>query len=217
MSLTLYSYFRSSASYRVRIALNLKGIAYDIVPVNLLKAEQLSPEYRTINPQGMLPALVEGGNIFTQSLSIMEYLEERTPKPPLLPADAAGRARVRALAQIIACEMAPLNNIGTMNFLRNELAQGDAARTAWYAHWIAKGFSAFEALLSAGKETGAYCHGDTPTIADCCLVPQLFNAKRYECDLTPYPRLQAIAARCEEHPAFIAAHPSKQPDAQTPH
>lgn len=208
----LYSYFRSSASYRVRIALNLKGLDYDTIPVNLLASEQRAPDYVKLNPQGLLPALEDGGHLLTQSLAIMEYLEEEFPDPPILPPTPVTRAKVRALAQMIACEIAPLNNLGTINYLKNDLAQEDAARTRWYQHWIAKGFIAMEAMLVRYPATGTFCHGETPTIADCCLVPQVFNARRYECDLTPYPTILRIDAACGAHPAFIAAHPSKQID-----
>lgn len=209
----LYSYFRSSASYRVRIALNLKGLACDLIPVNLLKGEQTHAEYLKLNPQGLLPALVDGGHTLTQSLAIIEYLEETHPEPALLPKTPRERARVRALTLAIACEIAPINNLGVLHYLKGVLHVSDAQKIAWIQHWIASGFSAVERLLAESPLTGAYCHGDTPTLADCCLVPQVFNAKRFECDLAPYPTLMRIAATCNLHPAFIAAHPDNQLDA----
>ncbi|MCE2927665.1 MAG: maleylacetoacetate isomerase [Rickettsiales bacterium] len=209
----LYSYFRSSASYRVRIALALKGLAYETAAINLLKNEQRAQDYMKLNPQGLLPTLEDGGHLLTQSLAIMEYLDETYPNPPILPKTPAERARVRALSLAIACDIAPLNNLSSMNFLKNDLAQGEAERTRWYNHWIERGFTALEAILSNSSATGTFCHGETPGIADCCLVPQVFNARRYECDLAPYPTILRIDAACNQHQAFIAAHPSKQIDA----
>ena len=209
----LHGYFRSSASYRVRIALNLKGLPYDTVPVNLLTGEQKSEAYRKLNPQGLVPLLVDGEHSLTQSLAIMEYLEETYPNPPLLPQTRPERARVRALALAIACEMGPLCNSGPLGFLGKELGLNEVQKNLWYHHWMKKGFDALETLLVASSDTGSYCHGASPTMADCLLVPQLFNARRYAFDLTPYPTLLRIDAQCSKHPAFIAAHPSKQPDA----
>lgn len=207
----LYSYFRSSASYRVRIALALKGIDYGQETVNLLKGEQKGTDYLKLNPQGLLPALENGGQLLTQSLAIIEYLEETHPNPPLLPKNPHERARVRALSLAIACDIAPINNLGILHYLQQQFAITDAQKTAWIQHWISKGFTALESLLQDGK-TGVFCHGDTPTMADCCLMPQLFNAKRFECDLAPYPTILRIAEACDKNPAFIAAHPSRQPD-----
>jgi len=207
----LYSYFRSSASYRVRIALNLKGLSYDNIPVNLLKGEQKNSEYLELNPQGLLPTLVDNGNILTQSLAIMEYLEETQPTPALLPKLPAARARVRAIALAIACETSPVNNLSILQYLQSNLNITDEQKTQWIQHWIGKGFAALEAMLGDGK-AGIYCHGDTPTMADCVLVPQLFNARRFNCDLTPYPTIVRIGDVCEKHPAFAKAHPSKQTD-----
>jgi maleylpyruvate isomerase len=207
----LYSYFRSSASYRVRIALNLKGLPYDIVPVNLLKSQQKSAEYAAVNPQQLVPALIDNGQVLTQSLAVIEYLDEKYPTIPLLPVAPLERARVRALALAVACEIAPLNNLGPLNFLK-ELGLTDEQKTRWYHHWLAKGFKAVEEMLQ-NDATGTYCHGAAPTMADCVLVPQVFNAQRFNCDLSPYPTLMRIHAACEKHPAFIAAHPSQQPDA----
>ena len=209
----LYGYFRSSASYRVRIALELKGLDVETIPVNLLKSQQQGAEYAKLNPQQLLPTLIDGEHVLTQSLAIMEYLEETHPEPPLLPRRANERARVRALSLAVACDIAPLNNLGPMTFLKEKLGLSDDQKTLWYNHWMAKGFTALETLLAESRFTGDYCHGDAPTMADCCLVPQVFNARRYHCDLTPYPTLTRIADNCDKHPAFIAAHPSKQTDA----
>lgn len=207
----LYSYFRSSASYRVRIALNLKGLKAEMIPVNLLKGEQKAAEYLALNPQGLLPALIDNaGHALTQSLSIIEYLEEKFPAPPLLPQAPHERARVRALALAIACDIAPLNNLGPLQFLGNELKLTPEQKTLWYNHWIAKGFAAIERMLNESGMTGSFCHGGSPTLADCVLVPQVYNARRYGCDLAPYPTLTRIADRCDTLPAFIAAQPGNQ-------
>lgn len=211
MSLTLYTYFRSSASYRVRIALALKGLSYESVPVNLLKGEQKNPDYAKLNPQKKVPALVDGKHFLTQSLAIIEYLEETHPNPPLLPKTPHERARVRALAQTIAGDIAPLNNVGPLKFLTEKLGVSEDGKNQWYAHWIADGFAALEQILSSGA--GTYCHGDRVTLADCVLVPQVFNARRYNVDLSPYPTIIRIDAALNELPAFQAAHPSKQKDA----
>ncbi|KAA0010235.1 maleylacetoacetate isomerase [Billgrantia pellis] len=212
--ITLYGYFRSSAAYRVRIALNLKGLAYEQAPVNLVKGEQRSEDNLARNPQGLVPVLVtDDSTQLTQSLAICEYLDEHHPEPPLLPADAEGRARVRSLAQLIACEIHPLNNLKVLKYLVRELKVDDDAKLAWYRHWIAEGFSALEARLANEPGTGTFCHGDTPTLADICLVPQVFNAERFECDLSAYPTLQRITKRCRELEAFARAAPGEQPDA----
>lgn len=209
----LFTYYRSSASYRVRIALNLKGLAVEHIPVNLLKLEQKAAEYVTRNPQQLLPTLVtEEGVSLTQSMAIIEYLDERFPVPPLLPSVPEERARVRALAQSIACEMAPLNNLRVLNYLVQELGAANEQKLAWYRHWIEVGFSAVESLLQDGQ-TGKFCHGNLPTLADCCLVPQVYNAQRFECDMTPYPTINRIVAACEALSAFQEAHPSRQADA----
>lgn len=217
----LYTYFRSSASYRVRIALNLKGIAAEMIPVNLLKSEQREAQYTALNPQGLVPALViegqgtggEGQEILTQSLAIIEYLEEIHPAPPLLPKTPVERARVRAVSLAIACEIAPLNNLRVLKYLVDELQTSEDAKAAWIRHWITTGFTSVEAMLAHSPHTGTYCHGDAPGMADCLLIPQLFNARRFECDLAPYPIIRRIGEACEAHPAFIAAHPSQQKDA----
>ncbi len=208
----LYSYFRSSASYRVRIALALKDVPYSTIPINLLKGEQRDSRYAKINPQRKVPALLDGAHLLTQSLAIIEYIEEKHPSPALLPATPYERARVRALAMAIACEIAPLNNSGALKYLTETLGVSDKAKNAWYAHWVAEGLAALEEMLANNPMTGAFCHGDAPTIADCCLVPQLYNARRYECDLSPYPTLIRIDAACAELPAFKIAHPDNQPD-----
>lgn len=214
----LYTYFRSSAAYRVRIALNLKGIAYDSIPVHLLQdgGQQLLPAYRAVNPSALVPALDDDGAILTQSLAMLEYLDETRPAVPLLPPDALGRARVRALALAIACDAHPLTNLRVLKYLKNTLGLSDEAKQEWYRHWMAEGLAAVEALLAQGDPagTGQFCHGDSPTMADCCLVPQVFNAQRFAIDLAPYPRVARIHAHCAGLPAFIAAHPSQQPDAE---
>ncbi|WP_445004848.1 maleylacetoacetate isomerase [Halomonas mongoliensis] len=211
---TLYGYFRSSAAYRVRIALNLKGLAHDQAPVNLVKGEQRGEANLARHPQGLVPSLVTGdGLVLTQSLAICEYLDETHPEPPLLPADPAGRARVRALAQLVACEIHPLNNLRVLKYLVGTLEADEAAKLAWYRHWVAEGFQALEAMLSREAGSGDFCHGDTPTLADLCLVPQVFNAERFECDLTAYPRIRRITANCRALDAFAQAAPGAQPDA----
>ncbi|GEK47714.1 maleylacetoacetate isomerase [Bisbaumannia pacifica] len=211
---TLYGYFRSSAAYRVRIALNLKGLAYDQAPVNLVKGEQRGEEYLARNPQGLVPALVtDDGARLTQSLAICEYLDERYPEPALLPADAAGRARVRALAQAVACEIHPLNNLRVLKYLTGELGVDEATKMTWYRHWVSEGFAALETQLSREAGSGDFCHGDAPGLADLCLVPQVFNAERFACDLTAYPRIRRIVANCRALDAFARAAPEAQPDA----
>ena len=210
----LYSFFRASSPFRLRIALNLKGLDYETVSVSLGKGEHLKPEYRALNPQGLVPALVlDGGEILTQSLATIEYLEEKHRKPPLLPPDALGRARVRSLAQLVACEIHPLNNARTLAYLRKQLVLDEERVNAWYRHWIADGLAKFEADLARGPR-GRFCHGDAPTMADCCLVPQIFNARRYQNDLAPYPVSMRIFEACMKLEAFDRAQPSKQPDAE---
>ncbi|HAA44056.1 MAG: maleylacetoacetate isomerase [Halomonas sp. 54_146] len=211
---TLYGYFRSSAAYRVRIALNLKGLDYDQVPVNLVKGEQQGADQRVRNPQGLVPSLMlDDSSVVNQSLAICEYLDEVHPEPALLPVNPLARAQVRALAQLIACEIHPLNNLRVLKYLVGELGADETAKLAWYRHWITEGFTALEATLSSGSSTGNFCHGDTPTLADICLVPQVYNAERFECDLSAYPTLQRIAAHCRSLPAFEKAAPEAQPDA----
>ncbi len=213
----LYSYWRSSAAYRVRIALNLKGLPYEIVPVHLSKdgGEQRQAEFRKLNPQGLIPLLMDGGFRLNQSLAIFEYLEARQPQPALVPQDAAQRARMWAFCQTIACDIHPLNNLRVLQYLKNRLGVGEPERDVWYRHWIAEGFQALEASLQGLPET-KFCFGDAPGFADCCLVPQMYNAKRYQCPLDAYPRLTLISARLRELPAFQAAHPDRQPDTPEP-
>ncbi len=211
---TLYGYFRSSAAYRVRIALNLKGLDYAQAAVNLVKGEQRGEANLARNPQGLVPVLeTDEGTQLSQSLAICEYLDERHPEPPLLPADAEGRARVRSLAQLIACEIHPLNNLKVLKYLVGELKLDEAAKLAWYRHWIAEGFTALESRLADEPATGEFCHGDSPGLADLCLVPQVFNAERFECDLSAYPTIRRIAEHCRSLEAFAKAAPGEQPDA----
>ncbi len=214
--LRLYTYFRSSAAYRVRIALALKGLAYESEPVHLLRGggEQLQAAYRTLNPAALVPALQDEGAMLTQSLAILEYLEETHPAPALLPPDAPGRARVRALALAVACDIHPLNNLRVLRYLSHMLQVPEAARNTWAQHWIALGFAALEEDLARSPHTGLCCHGDAPTLADCCLVPQVFNARRFGLDLAPYPTVLRIAEHCEGLAPFQAAHPARQPDAE---
>jgi maleylpyruvate isomerase len=211
-----YTYFRSSASYRVRIALNLKGLDYEAVPVHLLRngGEQLTDAYRALNPSALLPALEEDGVVLSQSLAIIEYLDETRPAQPLLPADALGRARVRALAQTVACDTHPLSNLRVLKYLRGTLGLSEELKQQWIAHWISEGMTMLEAHLARDPLTGRFCHGDTPTVADCCLVPQVFNAQRFAVDMTAYPTIMRIHANCAALPAFVQAHPAQQPDAE---
>jgi maleylacetoacetate isomerase len=209
----LYSYWRSSSAYRVRIALNLKHIGYRQKAVHLARdgGEQNLPGYRAINPLGLVPALVHRDRTIVQSMAICEYLEEVFPARPLLPEDSAGRARVRTIAQSIASEIQPLNNLTVLNYLRDGMHQGEAAISGWYNRWIARGFSAVESWLSDAG-TGLYCHGDEPTLADCFLVPQVYNAERFSCDLEAFPVIRRIAGQCRSLPAFERAAPENQPD-----
>ena len=209
----LYTFFRSSAAFRMRIALNCKGLAYEALPVNLPKGEHKLAPYLTLHPQGLVPALEDGGKIYVQSLAMMEYLEETRPQPPLLPATAEDRAYVRALAQIITCEIHPLNNLRTLRYLKKTYGLDEEGVNAWYRHWIAEGLAGLEAFVAGAKKSGRYCYRDQITIADCCLVPQVFNAQRYQCNLAPYPAVMAIFAECMKLDAFIDALPSRQPDA----
>ena len=212
----LFSYYRSSAAYRVRIALNYKGIPHGTVPVHLTRdgGQQHSESYRELNPQGLVPALADDGHVIGQSLAIIEYLEETHPEPPLLPGDFAGRAQVRAMALGIACDIHPLNNLRVLNYLRGTLGQGDPQVAEWVRHWIGEGFKALEELACRHGDGRHYLHGDRVTLADVCLVPQMYNARRYYCDLTPHPALVAIDAHLTTLPAFAAARPDVQPDAE---
>jgi maleylacetoacetate isomerase len=210
----LYTFFRGSSPFRLRIALNLKGLAYEAIPVHLGKGEHRKSEFGAVNPQQLLPALVlDNGSVLNQSLAIIEYLDELHPLPPLLPKDAKGRARVRSLSLLVACEIHPLNNARTLNYLRKQLGQNEDQIKTWYRHWIDDGLAKLEAELKRGG-TGRYSHGDAPTLADCCLVPQVFNAKRYDSDLAPYPTVMRVFDACMKLEAFDRAQPSKQPDAE---
>jgi maleylacetoacetate isomerase/maleylpyruvate isomerase len=214
--LTLYSYYRSSAAYRVRIALNLKGLDYEIVPVHLARdgGEHLKPAYRAINPSSTVPALrLETGEVLAQSMAIIEYLDEVHPAPPLLPADARGRARVRAIAQMIACDIHPLNNLGVLKVLKHDLGASDEQKDRWYRHWVETGLGKVERVL-ADAPRGRFCHGDAPTLADCLLVPQVFNARRFNADLSGLSEIPRIVAECEALEAFRRAAPGNQPDAE---
>lgn len=211
----LYGYFRSSAAYRVRIALNLKGISYETVPVHLLKdgGQQFSESYKALNPTALVPTLVDGELAIGQSMAILEYLEETHPDPALLPADVAGRARVRAIAQAIACDIHPLNNLRVLKHLKHELRVDEEAKNAWYRHWIDVGLTSIEAMLAGNPATGRFCHGDQVTLADVLLVPQVFNARRFECDLSAMPTITRIVDTCCALDAFVRAEPAHQPDA----
>jgi maleylacetoacetate isomerase len=211
----LYSYFRSSAAYRVRIALHLKGLAFDTIPVHLLQdggAQHHAP-YTDINPTHLVPTLADDGVILGQSMAILEYLEERYPAVPLLPADAPGRARVRSLAQLIACDIHPLNNLRVLQYLEQVLQVDASAKAVWYQHWVATGLDALERLLQMDVRTSSFCVGDTPGMADCCLVPQMANARRFAVPLDAYPHLCRIEAACLKLEAFQKAAPENQPDA----
>lgn len=212
----LHNFFRSSASWRVRIALNLKGLGYEYRAVHLRRngGEQFTPEFRALNPLALVPVLDHGGQHFTQSLAIIEYLEEVHPEPPLLPPDPVDRARVRALALGIACDLHPLNNLRVLKYLAQTLGTTDAAKLAWYQHWVALGLGALEAEVANSSCGGQFCYGDKPTLADCCLIPQLYQARRFECDLSGYPTLLAIEQHCNAMPEFQAAAPERQPDAE---
>ena len=213
--LVLYGYWRSSAAYRVRIALNLKGLSYETRPVHLLRngGEQHAPDYREINPQELIPCLLDGERVITQSLAIMEYLDETHPETPILPIDARGRARVRSLAMAVACDVHPLGNLRVLNQLESQFSADEAQRGEWSRHWIATGFKALEAMLADNAATGRYSHGDTPSVADACLIPQLYNARRWKLPLGDYPTLQRIDQACNELEAFQLAVPEAQPDA----
>ncbi len=215
----LYSYFRSSASYRVRIALNLKGLAYEQIPVHLVKdgGQQLTPAYRAIHADALVPALVDDGGAgdlaITQSLAIIEYLDETHPQVPLLPATAAERAFVRSIALAIACDLHPINNLRVLKYLTGNLKVSEADKDAWYRHWCEQGLQALETTLARDPRVGDFCCGDTPTLADCCLIPQLYNARRFNCDVSALPTLLRIDTHCRTLEAFIKAAPENQPDA----
>lgn len=209
----IHGYFRSSAAYRVRIALNLKGLDCDTAVVNLQAGDQSSAAYRAINPQGRVPALEVDDRILVQSLAIIEYLDEKYPEPPFLPAGPLARGRVRGMANIIACDIHPLNNLAVLNYLKDALSVDEDSRTAWYQHWVTQGFKGLEPMLANAPETGTFCHGDAPGLADICLVPQVFNAQRFNCDLSPYPTIGRIFDSCMSLDAFDRAQPSNQPEA----
>ena len=211
----LYHYYRSSASYRVRIALNLKGIAWETALVDLRApvSAQHTPQFRALNPQGLIPVLADGAVVISQSLAIIEYLEETHPQPPLLPRAAAERAQVRSLALAIACDVHPLQNLRVLNYLRTNFAADEAVVNRWAGEWIARGFAALEQRVERLSGDGRHLFGADVTLADVCLVPQIYNAQRYHADLTPYPRLRAIGAHLQGLPAFARAAPEAQPDA----
>ena len=213
-SAVLYDYYRSSAAYRVRIALNLKGVEYESRPVNLLEGQQKSDTYRAINPQGFVPMLEIDGHRLTQSLAILNYLDLRFPNQPLIPASAAERVHVVALAMMVACDIHPLNNLRVLKYLKGELGHSQEEVDAWYAHWIIEGLGPLEAM--AAPKAGKFLCGDAPTAADVCLVPQLYNARRFSLDLSPYPTVVRIEAACLALPEFADARPEAQPDAPAP-
>jgi len=209
----LYTYFRSSAAFRVRIALNLKGLAYEPVFVHLAKGEHRAPSYAKVNPQALVPTLeLDDGTRLNQSLAIIEYLDEKQPQPALIPREGKARARVRSLSYLIASEIHPVNNLRVLQHLKRALGQNEEQINTWYRHWIADGLAKLEAELGSSKDK--FCHGDAPTMADCCLVPQIFNAKRYNADLAPYPNTVRVFEACMKLEAFDRAQPSKQPDAE---
>ena len=212
----LYSYFRSSASYRVRIALSLKNLPYDYAPIHMLRdgGEQFKPEYRKLNHDAVVPTLVDGDDVLTQSLAIIEYLEETHPQPPLLPAAPRDRAYVRSIALQIACEIHPIDNLRVLRYLKHTLGVEEAAKDAWYRHWVEAGFATLEEHLASDTRTGTFCFGDTPTMADACLVPQVFNARRFKIDTAPFPTIHRIADHAASLDAFARAAPGAQPDAE---
>ena len=212
----LYSYFRSSAAYRVRIALNLKGLAYEYAPIHLLRdgGQQLKPDYRELNPDGIVPTFIDGDDVLTQSLAIIEYLEETHPEPSLLPGTPLDRAFIRSVALQIACEIHPVDNLRVLKYLKHTLKVGDEAKDAWYRHWLESGFDSLEKRLANDARVGKLCFGDTPTLADLCLVPQVFNARRFNLDMSRYPTIERIADHAAQIDAFARAAPGQQPDAE---
>ena len=214
-TMQLYSYWRSSASYRVRIALALKGLPYDYRPVHLAHNEQFGADFSALQSSQLVPLLVDGEASIGQSLAIIEYLDERHPQPPLLPGDALARARVRSLAMDIACEIHPLNNLRVLRYLTRELGVSEDTKNAWYRHWVEEGLAAVERRLAAEPQTGRFCHGDAPTLADCTLVPQIFNAQRFDCRLDAVPTVMRIFDACMALPAFQSAQPVACPDAES--
>jgi maleylacetoacetate isomerase len=212
----LYSYFRSSAAYRVRIALNLKGLAYEYAPIHLLRdgGQQLKPEYRELNPDGIVPTFIDGDDVLTQSLAIIEYLEETYPEPTLLPGTPLDRAFIRSIALQVACEIHPVDNLRVLKYLKHTLKVGDEAKDTWYRHWLESGFESLEKRLANDPRVGKLCFGDTPTLADLCLVPQVFNARRFNIDMSRYPTIERIADHAAQIDAFARAAPGQQPDAE---
>jgi maleylacetoacetate isomerase len=211
----LWTFFRSSAAFRVRIALNLKGLSYEQASIHLRKNEQGRPDYLALQPQGLVPALDDDGEVLIQSMAIVEYLDETHPTPPLLPGHPVDRARVRALAQAIACDIHPIDNLRVLRYLTKPLGHDEKAVEAWFNHWIKLGFDGIERLLAGDERTGRFCHGDAPTLADICLVPQVYNSPRYPSfDMAPYPTIRRVFEACMKLDAFIEARPEKQPDAE---
>ena len=209
----LYNYFRSSASFRVRMALALKGLSYDYVPVHLVRGEQLKPPFSDMTPAALVPLLVDGDRQLTQSMAIIEYLDETHPQPPLLPGDAFARARIRALAQDIACEIHPLDNLRVLCYLVKEMQVSEDDKNRWYRHWVETGLDVVERQLADSPATGRFCHGDSPTLADCVLVPQIHNAQRLDCRLDHVPTVMRVFDECMRQPAFETTQPSACPDA----
>jgi maleylpyruvate isomerase len=216
MSLKLHTYWRSSAAFRVRIALNLKGLEYQQVAQHLLRdgGEHRKPEYRALNPQRLVPTLEDDDFVVGQSIAIIEYLDEIRPQPSLLPGNARDRATIRAMALSVACEIHPLNNLRVLQYLGREFKADEAAIARWYRHWIAEGFEALEQWIARHSAAGRFCYGDSATLADVCLLPQVFNSRRYQMDLSPYPNLVKVSTHLESLPAFAAARPEVQPDAE---
>ncbi len=216
-AMKLYTYWRSSSAYRVRIALNLQGLDYEPVPVHLVRdgGEQHLADYRALNPMGLVPTLVDGDKVITESLAIIEYLDECHPAKTLLPADPYARARVRSIALTVACGIQPLNNLNVISYITGILGADESAKDGWYRHWIDRGFAALEKTLAASSDAGKFCYGDRPTLADVCLVPQVYNAVRFQCNLSGYPLLMGIHHRCQELEAFVDAAPENQPDAES--
>jgi maleylacetoacetate isomerase len=210
----LFTFWRSSAAYRARIALNIKGLAYEQVPTRFARNEHRTAEYLRLNPQGLIPALEVDGEVIAQSLALIEYLDEVHPEPPLLPRDPLARAHVRSMAQAVACDIHPLNNLRVLNYLKGPLGHSQEQVNAWYAHWIAEGFRGLEMQAQRFSEDGQHLFGGAVSLADVCLVPQLYNARRFACDLTPFPTLVGIGQHLESLPAFAAARPEVQPDAE---
>jgi len=210
----LYNYYRSSASYRVRIVASVKGIDYEYVSINLARGESRAASFEALNPQGRVPTLEADGKLIGQSLAICEYLEETHPNPPMLPRDPAGRARVRSLALAVACEIHPIGGGRAQSYLAKEFNASDAQRAEWSRHWMAEGFRSIESMLTGSKETGRFCHGDSPTIADAFLVPQVYNARLAKVDMTAFPTIQRICDECDKGEAFERARPERQPDAK---